>query len=190
MKDTDTHEPDRLLDHEYDGICEYDNPLPGWWVWLFVATVAFSAGYYAWYQLGPGPTIIAQYEAEVREAAEHQAPAGAVAATEDALKRLQRDTTVMAGARETFATRCAACHGPEGQGLIGPNLVDEFWLHGGTLTTILRTVAEGVPDKGMVPWKGQLTPAELEAIAAYIGTLRGTNPPNPKPPQGAKVTGA
>jgi cytochrome c oxidase cbb3-type subunit 3 len=190
MNDTDAREPEHLLEHEYDGIREYDNPLPRWWVWLFVVTVVFSAGYYGWNQLGPGPTVIAQYEAEVREAAEHRAPAGAVAGSEEALRRLQADATVMARARETFATRCAACHGPEGQGVIGPNLADEFWLHGGTLTAILHTVAEGVPDKGMVPWKHQLAPAELEALAAYIGTLAGTNPPNPKLPQGMKATGA
>lgn len=182
---------DRLLGHAYDGIEEYDNPLPGWWTWIFVATIVFSLGYYVYYQLGPGPTVVALYEAEMRIAAAQQAklaPApGAVG--EEALRALARDARAMAGAREIFATRCAPCHGPQGQGLIGPNLTDEFWLHGGTLVEIRHLIAEGVPEKGMVPWKDQLKPEELSAMAAYISTLSGTNPPGPKPPQGVNAKG-
>ena len=183
---------DRLLGHAYDGIEEYDNPLPGWWTWIFVVSIVFSLGYYVYYQLGPGPTAIALYEAEMRVAAERQAklaPApGAVG--EEALRALARDARAMAGAREVFATRCAPCHGPQGQGLIGPNLTDEFWLHGGTLVEIRRIIADGVPEKGMVPWKDQLKPEDLSAMAAYISTLSGTNPPGPKPPQGVNAKGA
>jgi cytochrome c oxidase cbb3-type subunit 3 len=182
---------DRLLGHAYDGIEEYDNPLPGWWSWIFVATIVFSLGYYLYYQLGPGPTIIAQYEQDVREAAERQAklaPApGAVG--EEALRALTRDARAMAEAKEVFATRCLPCHGPQGQGLIGPNLTDDYWLHGGTLVQIRHTISEGVPEKGMVPWKDQLKPDVLSAMAAYVATLHGTNPPNPKPPQGVNAKG-
>lgn len=180
---------DRLLGHEYDSIREYDNPLPGWWVWLFVATIVFSGGYYAFYQLGPGQTVIAEYEADVRLAAE-RAPApvaGAAAASGSALAALQKDTAAMASAKEIFAARCAACHGPEGQGVIGPNLTDEYWLHGARLTDIQKVITEGVPQNGMVPWKEQLEPREINALAAYVASLRGTRPPNPKPPQGTKV---
>jgi len=181
--------PDRLLGHEYDGIREYDNPLPGWWVWIFVATIVFSGGYWAWYEAGPGTTVIAQYEADVRQAAARaaQQPGAVAAADEDALRRLQKDAAAMAAAQAVYASRCAACHGPEGQGVIGPNLTDDYWLHGGSLTAIRRTIADGVPDKGMVPWKEQLKPTELEAVAAYVGRLRGTNPPNQKPPQGTRA---
>ena len=181
---------DRLLGHDYDGIAEYDNPLPGWWTWLFVATIAFSVGYYAYYQLGPGPSVVAQYDDEMRAAAARQA-AAPVAATsgEDALKALAGNAQAMASAKEIFATRCMPCHGPEGQGLIGPNLTDDYWLHGSTLPEIRHTISEGVIEKGMVPWKDQLKPEELDAIAAYVGTLRGTHPPNPKPPQGVNAKG-
>ena len=182
---------DRLLGHAYDGIEEYDNPLPGWWSWIFVATIVFSVGYYFYYQIGPGPTIIAQYEEDMRAAAERQAklaPApGAV--SEEALRALARDARAMAGAKEVFATRCLPCHGPQGQGLIGPNLTDDYWIHGGTLVQIRHTISEGVPEKGMVPWKDQLKPEDLSALAAYTGTLHGTNPPNPKPPQGVNAKG-
>jgi cytochrome c oxidase cbb3-type subunit III len=187
---TRDEERDRLLGHDYDGIREYDNPLPGWWVWIFVGTIAFSAGYFAYYQLGPGPTILSQYEEEVRLAAGQDASrvaGGGGEVTEESLRALQRNAPVMASAKEMFGARCAPCHGPEGQGLIGPNLTDEYWLHGGKLTEIFRTIADGVPDKGMLAWKGQLRPEELRAVTAFIGTLRGTHPPNPKPPQGTRV---
>ena len=182
---------DRLLAHEYDGIEEYDNPLPGWWVWIFWATIIFSVGYWLYYQIGPGPSIIAQYDADVRAATERQAKlaptAGAV--TDEVIMVLTKNPTAMASAKEMFASRCLACHGPQGQGLIGPNLTDDYWLHGGRPTEILHTITEGVPDKGMVPWKTQLKPEELTMMTAYVLTLAGTNPPNPKPPQGVNSKG-
>lgn len=182
-------ERDRLLDHEYDGIKEYDNPMPGWWVWTFWATVVFSLGYFAFYQLGPGPTVVQEYDAEVRAAAEREArQAGAGGAvTEESLRALQKDRAAMAGVAQTFATRCAACHGAQGQGIIGPNLTDDYWLHGNKLTDILKVIADGVPEKGMVPWKGVLQPQELHLMVAYVATLHDTHPPNPKPPQGKKM---
>jgi cytochrome c oxidase cbb3-type subunit 3 len=182
---------DRKLGHSYDGIEEYDNPLPGWWSWIFVATIVFSVGYYAYYQLGPGPTILARYEAEMQAAEQQQskvADAGG-AITEVSLRALVKDAQAMGAAKQVFAARCMPCHGPEGQGLIGPNLTDEFWKHGGTLVDIRRTISEGVPDKGMVPWKDQLKPDEVSAMAAYISTLAGTHPPNPKPPEGVAPDG-
>lgn len=182
---------DRLLAHEYDGIEEYDNPLPGWWVWIFWATIIFSVGYWLYYQIGPGPSIIAQYDADVRAATERQAKlaptAGAV--TDEVIMVLTKNPTAMASAKAMFASRCLACHGPQGQGLIGPNLTDDYWLHGGRPTEILHTITEGVPDKGMVPWKTQLKPEELTMMTAYVLTLAGTNPPNPKPPQGVNSKG-
>ncbi len=184
-------ERDRLLGHDYDGIEEYDNPLPGWWVWLFWATIAFSGVYVAVYHVGPGPSVIASYEAEVRLAAEREARQAAAggAVTEDALAALQKNAPAMARARETFVQRCAACHGDRGQGIIGPNLTDEYWLHGSRLTEIHRVIREGVVEKGMVPWKDQLSPRELSSMAAFVGTLRGSNPPNAKPPQGVNAQG-
>jgi cytochrome c oxidase cbb3-type subunit 3 len=184
---------DRLLDHDYDGIQEYDNPLPGWWSWLFVATIVFSVGYYLYYQIGPGPSLIAQYEQEMREHAQQQAslaPAAAPAGVgEDTLRALTKDAKAVAAGKEMFAVRCMPCHGPEGQGVIGPNLTDDYWLHGGTLVDIRRTIHDGIPDKGMIPWKDQLKPAEIDAITAYVATLHGTKPPNPKPPQGVNSKG-
>lgn len=187
------NERDRLLDHDYDGIKEYDNPLPGWWTWIFVATIVFSAGYYLYYQLGPGPSVIAVYEREMSEYAAQQArlapPAGEAGAGEDALRALMKDAGAMTTGKEMFAVRCMPCHGAEGQGIIGPNLTDDYWLHGRTLVDIRRTIHDGIPDKGMIPWKDQLKPAEIDAMTAYVGTLAGTNPPNPRPPQGVNSKG-
>lgn len=180
---------DRLVGHAYDGIQEYDNPLPGWWVWIFVATIVFSAAYWGYYQLGPGPSVVAEYEAEARIASERAAALAARegAQSDETILAVARDAGVMAKAKEAFVARCAVCHGPQGQGLIGPNLTDEYWLHGGRPTDIFRIISDGEVEKGMVPWKGVLAPQEIRALAAYIGTLRGSNPPNPKPPQGDRV---
>ena len=180
---------DRLVGHAYDGIQEYDNPLPGWWVWIFVATIVFSAAYWAYYQLGPGPSEVAEYEAEARIASERAAALAAKAGvqSDETIAAVARDAGAMAKAKETFVARCAVCHGPQGQGLLGPNLTDDYWLHGGRPTEILKIISDGVVEKGMIPWKDMLSPPEIRALAAYIGTLRGSNPPSPKPPQGDRV---
>jgi cytochrome c oxidase cbb3-type subunit 3 len=99
---------------------------------------------------------------------------------------LQAKSDLMTGAKQSFQQRCAVCHGKNGEGNIGPNLTDDYWLHGGRLTQIYTTISEGVPAKGMLTWKNTLGPAEMLGLAAYVGTLHGTNPPNPKPPQGDK----
>ncbi len=179
---------DRLMSHGYDGIREFDNPLPGWWVWIFWATIVFSLGYWAYYQIGPRPSEVAVYETEMREAAARQpAPASPGAVTDQALLALQKNAGAMAKGKEIFAGKCVPCHGDRGQGIVGPNLTDDFWLHGGRPSEIYHTITEGVLEKGMVPWKTQLAPEEIAAVTAYVGTLRGTNPPNPKPPEGQKV---
>lgn len=188
----DRRDDDRTLGHAYDGIEEYDNPLPSWWVWIFWATIVFSVGYYGYYQLGPGPSILAEYEAESQALAARVAAATPRVAgvSDESIAAVARDAGAMAKARETFTTRCAPCHGPAAQGIVGPNLTDEYWLHGGRPGDIVKTITDGVPDKGMIPWKGQLSPQEIQALAAWIGTLAGSNPANPKPPQGERVAGA
>jgi cytochrome c oxidase cbb3-type subunit 3 len=95
----------------------------------------------------------------------------------------------MASAKEIFVTRCAACHGAQGQGIIGPNLTDEYWLHGGRPTEILHTITYGEPQAGMIPCKDQLKPEELAAMAAYVLTLQGTKPANGKAPDGVNAKG-
>jgi cytochrome c oxidase cbb3-type subunit 3 len=181
-------EQDRLLDHNYDGIQEYDNPMPGWWVWLFWATIAFSVLY--WINLpgiGTGRGRIANYEREMAAAAERYA-AFRRGGTVDpaALGALARDPAARERGRQAYATHCAACHREDGGGSIGPNLTDHYWIHGGSVLAIHATVRDGVLDKGMPAWGELLKPDDLEAVVAYVTTLEGTNPPDPKEPQGSR----
>lgn len=182
-------EQDKILDHEYDGIREYDNPLPSWWVLLFVVSIVFSVGYWFYYQWGEGETVVGQYDRQMLALADIQ--------TKQLLKMgpisdkmifgIGHKQDLMKSTAGTFAAKCAVCHGAAGEGKIGPNLTDDYWLHGGRLTEIFHTISEGVLEKGMISWKTQMGPGEMLALAAYIGSLHGTNPPSPKAPQGPKI---
>jgi len=125
-------EQDRLLDHSYDGIQEFDNPLPRWWVWIFWACIAFAA----FYGLVPGnplrgPGRMAEYRAAMAEAARLHPAAAEV--SEASLLAITKDAAALAAGKQVFVTTCAPCHRPDGGGLIGPNLTDDYWLHGGTI---------------------------------------------------------
>lgn len=175
-----------ILEHEYDGIREYDNPMPRWWVLSFWATFVFSIGYFFHYHLsGNGPSVAASYAEDERLAqmAKSQRALGE-APSEAALSTLMADAALMASAKEDFSKRCAACHLQDGQGLIGPNLTDGHWLHGrGSLMDIYRVVSDGVPAKGMPAWQAQLSAQEVRRVVAFVGTLRGKNLPG-KAPEG------
>jgi mono/diheme cytochrome c family protein len=94
------------------------------------------------------------------------------------------DVASLTAGKDIFSISCASCHGPAGEGGIGPNMTDEYWLHGGSINDIISTIEKGVPAKGMIPWRGQLKPEQILQVASYISTLQGTNPPNAKAPQG------
>jgi len=177
---------DQLLDHSFDGITEYDNPLPRWWVALFWLTIVFLPLYVIYYHFGPGELPLQRYDAEMVAHYEQQA-AELLALGEindEMLRGLQDSPSMMSGAEKVFESRCAVCHGMFGEGGIGPNLTDDHWLHGGRLTDIYTTIKNGVPSKGMLAWEGQLKPAELLAVAAFVGSRVGSEPPNAKAPQG------
>ena len=178
-------ERDALRDHEYDGIQEYDNPQPGWWTLLFAATVAFSLVYFVYYELGPGASVVEAYEQDLEAFRRAHPAVGSVELDEAELERLVADPDVVARGRDKFRVVCAACHGQRGEGIIGPNLTDDYWLHGGRLVDILKSIRDGVPDKGMPTWGRQLGADELAAVVAYVGSLRGTNVPG-KEPQGER----
>ena len=184
----DKNEPDQLLDHNYDGIQEFDNPMPRWWVYLFWATIVFSVLY--WLNvpgIGIGEGQVADYRREVAAAAvaaeklRASQPAGA---TPEQLTALAKDPAAVALGKQTFAQNCAACHRPDGGGQIGPNLADDYWIHGASIAQLHKVVTDGELEKGMPPWGKVLKPNQLDAVVAYVTTLRGTNPPNPKAPQG------
>jgi len=177
---------DELLDHDYDGIQEYDNPLPRWWVMIFWATIIFTPIYILFYHFGPGLLEHEKYERSVQAFYERQAKelASMGEVTDDTLLTLKENPAMLSQGQQIFRTKCSPCHGMFGEGNIGPNLTDDYWIHGARPTNIYHTITEGVPDKGMLTWKNQLPPAKIMAVAAYVLTLHGTNPPNPKPPQG------
>jgi len=181
---------DQLLDHEYDGIREYDNPLPRWWVWIFAGSFWFSVGYYFHYHVsGNGTSVAAAYEADVAEARERAAKSTlAEPVSEESLGKLMADAGLMKDAQAAFALRCAPCHGDRAQGLIGPNLTDNAWIHGqGKLSDIYTVVDQGVLAKGMPAWGKQLSPIEVRKLAAYVGTQRGKAVPGGKAPEGNVV---
>jgi cytochrome c oxidase cbb3-type subunit III len=176
---------DKLLDHDYDGIQEYDNPMPRWWLWIFYATIIFVPLYYVLpHPFGEGGGNVAEYEAAVAKA-KASMPAPVVATvTDDELRALVSQSGVLAEGKTVYDANCAACHRNDGGGLIGPNLTDDAWIHGGSPTAIHRVINEGVLAKGMPPWERLLKPEQVQAVTAYVLSLGGTNPPNPKAPEG------
>jgi cytochrome c oxidase cbb3-type subunit 3 len=189
-----TREPtaERLLDHEYDGIREFDNPMPRWWRWIFWASFYFSLGYIVHYHLtGNGATVHGEYESDVALAREASAAALlGNEVTEETLTKLAADGAMMADTAKLFDTRCSSCHGTNAEGLIGPNLTDAYWLTGdATLLSIHTIVSEGVLAKGMPAWNRQLRPIEVAKLAAYVGTLRNTNHVGPKGAEGRLLAG-
>ena len=180
---------DHILDHSYDGIQEYDNPLPRWWVVLFWICIVVTPLYILYFHLGPGLLAVDRYDAEMiaffDKQAEELLAMGEI--SENTLVTLADDPSMMNSGKRIFQSKCSTCHGMFGEGGIGPNLTDPYWLHGGQLLDIYHTVRDGVPTKGMLAWERQLRPAELLAVASYVGTLLGTDPPNPKDPQGELV---
>jgi len=173
-----------LLDHEYDGIQELDNKLPRWWVWLFNLSILFSVIYMVYYHvLKKGSMMEAQYKEEMLSGA--QVKAQAISSFEKRMASLEpsKDSVVLAQGRETFSKLCAPCHRADAGGLVGPNLCDDYWIHGSNFVDNLQTIWNGVPAKGMVTWKDTLKPDTIYAVGSFIYTLRGTNPRNPKPPE-------
>ncbi|HEX2671060.1 MAG TPA: cbb3-type cytochrome c oxidase N-terminal domain-containing protein [Polyangiaceae bacterium] len=178
-----------VMDHEYDGIREYDNPLPRWWVWLWAGSFFFSVGYFFHYHVSHnGASVSDGYLADMAEAREAEAKQSlAEPVSEESLGKLMQNPALMSDAKALFGLRCTPCHGANAQGLIGPNLTDNAWIHGaGKLTDIYGVVDGGVAAKGMPAWGRQLSPIELRKIVAFVGTLRGSNVPG-KAPEGTAV---
>jgi cytochrome c oxidase cbb3-type subunit 3 len=180
---------DKLLEHSYDGIQEYDNPMPRWWVITFWATIIFSILYLLDVPgIGIGEGRIAEYNAEMERAKALLATTEpADASSSEALAALVGNQTVLADGKQVFTQYCAACHRPDGGGQIGPNLTDDSWIHGGTLLDIRNTVSAGVLPKGMPEWRQVLKPGQVDAVAVYVKSLAGTNPPNAKAAEGVKI---
>lgn len=174
----------KLLDHEVDGIKELDNLLPRWWVWLFNLCNLFAVLYLLYYHVfRAGDLQAAEYAKEAKRGEEIKN--AAIARFESSLDSLQpsKDQAMLAEGLRIFTTSCAPCHRADGGGLVGPNLCDNYWIHGSNYVDNLKTIINGVPAKGMITWRGLLKPDQIQAVGSYIYTLRGSNPKNPKPPE-------
>jgi cytochrome c oxidase cbb3-type subunit 3 len=179
-------EIDILLDHNYDGIRELNNALPPWWKYGFYITIVVAVFYLLKFEVwhtGQNPTE--EYATEMREA-KIQTDAYLVSMKENVDENTvtELDANGIAAGKILFAKTCVPCHLAEGQGLIGPNLTDDYWIHGGGIKDIFKTIKYGYPDKAMQSWKSTYSPLQIQQLASFIRSLKGTHPANPKAPQG------
>jgi cytochrome c oxidase cbb3-type subunit 3 len=179
-------EADILLDHDYDGIKELDNALPPWWKYGFYITICIAVIYLFKYEVwhnGPNPTE--EYNSEMITAREQvDAYLSSMKNNVDEKSVTMSDASGITAGAVIFSKTCVPCHGKKGEGGVGPNLTDDYWLHGGAVADLFKTIKYGYPDKGMQSWQSTYSPLQMQELASYIKTLKGTNPPNGKAPQG------
>jgi len=185
-----SEEQSLIIPHEYDGIQELNNPTPAWFMYLFYVTIIFAVGYlFIYHVFGVGQLQDAEYKTEMAFAAEEKASflAKSTNKVDENTVKLTSDAGVLTAGKSIFQERCAACHGNNGQGMVGPNLTDDYWLHGNKINEVFKTIKYGVQSKGMPTWESQLTPKQISDVANFVESLHGSNPANPKEPQGTKV---
>jgi cytochrome c oxidase cbb3-type subunit 3 len=182
-----------MLDHDYDGIKELDNNLPPWWKYGFYLTIVVAIVYLINYHvIGTGDLQGKEYEKEIAQAkleVDEFMKTSANNVDENTVKLLTEATDIATG-KDLYIVNCVACHGKGGEGTVGPNLTDDYWLHGASIQDLFKTLKYGWVEKGMKAWKEDLSPMQMAQIASFIKTLKGTNPPNPKSPQGDLYTEA
>jgi cytochrome c oxidase cbb3-type subunit 3 len=176
-----------LLNHDYDGIKELDNNLPPWWVYLFYACILFAGIYFVRYEIMDGDNQEMELKKELAQAkievAEYMKTAPDL--MDEKTVTLLTEPADLAEGQTIFTTNCAACHRADAGGQIGPNLTDENWILGGGIKNVFHTINNGGRDgKGMIAWKGTLKPKEMQKVASYILSLKGSNPKDPKAPDG------
>jgi cytochrome c oxidase cbb3-type subunit 3 len=181
------NEEDIDLGHDYDGIRELDNRLPPWWLVLFYGSIAFAAVYmYIYHWSGSDWSSQQEYIMAMEHGEEMKKAYLAKQAdfVDETNVEMVTDDASLAIGKDIFMAQCAVCHGQLGEGLVGPNFTDPYWIHGGGVADLFKTIKYGVPEKGMISWKSQLRPSEMQNVASYILTLQGTNPPNQKAREG------
>lgn len=183
-------EADILLDHDYDGIKELNNALPPWWKYGFIITIVVAFVYLLnFHVLGYGQNPTEEYQTEManaKEAKEIYESKNKDKIDETNLK--MPDAEGLNAGKEIFTSVCWTCHGKGGEGGAGPNLTDDYWLHKGSLSDVYQSIKHGYPDKGMQSWEKNYSPKQINDLAGFIKTLRGTNPANPKAAQGDLFT--
>ncbi|MBB5634128.1 cytochrome c oxidase cbb3-type subunit 3 [Pedobacter cryoconitis] len=185
-------EKNLVMEHKFDGIAELNNPTPAWFMILFYGTIIFAIGYLLTYDvLGFGKSQEEEYIAEIEQAAEARVaflsnPANAANAVNENNMEQSKDEAVIKNGASLFANRCTPCHGEHGEGIVGPNLTDEYWLHGGKAKDVFKTIKYGVPEKGMIAWEKSLSAQQISDLTNYVLSLQGTKPAGAKAPQGNK----
>lgn len=191
---TPDNSADVIEGHRYDGIQEYDNPMPGWWTALFWATGIFALIYIIGLNAGWVDTYGDDLNESLEELqavrAEFEQANPVVVIDSTALAAIVADPARVSQGQELYSGQCAACHAPDGGGLIGPNLTDEYWIHGGSNMDIWEVIRVGVPEKGMAPWEAIYTADERASLVAFVRSLVGTTPATPKEAQGEVYDGA
>lgn len=180
-------EKDLEIPHAYDGIKELNNPIPAWFNVLFYGTIIFGAFYLYYYHIGgQGERQDDEYKTEMAKAeiAKQKFLAKSASAVDE--NTVKVDPAQIAVGKGVFDANCIACHGQHAEGLVGPNLTDEYWLHGGSIKDIFKVIKYGVPEKGMVSWEKNMSSGNISAVANYILSLQGSKPANAKAPQGEK----
>jgi len=188
-----SEEKDLVMEHTFDGIAELDNPTPAWFMVLFYGTVIFAMVYLLSYHVfGIGMLQDEEYAVEIKQADEAKTamllkPGNASAKVNENNVTLSKEPAVLQSGAAIFKGACTPCHGEHAEGLVGPNLTDEYWIHGGTVNDIFKTIKYGVPEKGMIAWEKTLRPKQISELTSYILSLQGTKPAGAKAPQGNKL---
>ncbi len=180
-----------LMEDDYDGIKELDNRIPPWFTYLFYATIIFAIGYLLTFHVFKTGKLQAQEYADEMKAAQLQTEVVMNSSTgvNEQNVTLMNDTGSLDAGKTIYKSNCVPCHGPDGGGVVGPNLTDDYWIHGGGIKNIFKTISDGVPAKGMPTWSAQLKPKQVQEVASYVISLHGTHPANAKAPQGQKWEG-
>lgn len=182
-----TESDDKIFDHEYDGIREYDNPLPGWWKTLFWVTILFALPYTFYYHGAEGRSLADEYDAEVAAFAESLLQTyGQLEPDAATIMKFTDDDVAMAGMGSLFKSKCAQCHRADGSGNVGPNLTDDHWINVKKVSDIFDVLTAGVPLKGMPAWGDQLTDTQRVLLSSYVARLR-RSPVAGKAPQGDAI---
>lgn len=179
-------EKDIMFAHDFDGIKELDSKIPPWFSWLFILTIIFAAYYMIDYHvIGSGQVQHEEYAQEIKIATlEREALIKSGAFVNEETVELLSDANALNAGKTIYDANCIACHAADGGGIVGPNLTDDYWIHGGGIKNVFKVIKYGVVEKGMIAWQTQLNPNQMQEVASYVLSLHGTTPAAPKQPEG------
>jgi cytochrome c oxidase cbb3-type subunit III len=186
-----SHEQKLLLDEDFDGIKELDNAIPAWFNWFFGLTVVFALLYFPAYHIWNIADVQeTEYDKEVKvaEIKKEEYLKKIANSIDEKNVKIVKDAKELQKGQELYKANCMVCHGEKGEGKIGPNLTDEYWLYGSSANEVFKTIKYGT-NKGMQAWQKQLNPLQIQQVVSFIHTMKGTNPPGAKEPQGKKESG-